>query len=130
MNPPQPTRGDGQPPRATLHVGAAAVARIAAYYTRRVPGVLALQPALPQYLTGIVDQIIRHHPPEPDFATGGVTVDIDTAAGRAHVSITVITRIGINCRTIAAAIQHDVAEQILAHTQLTAHVAITIADIA
>lgn len=139
MNPSLPTADDDEAPRAptdtpasvTLHVGPAAVARIAAYYTRQDPGVLALHPDLPQYLTGIADQVLGRRPPaDPDLATGGVSVTIDTANGRAHVSITIITRIGINCRTIADTIQHDVAEQIFAHTKLIAHIAITIADIA
>lgn len=108
-----------------VHIGTTAIARIAAHYTREVPGVVALQPDLPHYVITAARRLLDPRHDSPD----GVDVDLGTDVRSAHVAIHVVTQLGFNCRSVAEAIQQQVAAQVLAHTGLTAHVAVTVTDV-
>ncbi len=113
---------DGTAPPVRLTVGDAAVARIAERRARRVPGVVALRADLAQTLLGIAGTVL-HLP----LRTDGVN-----AAVRGHtaeVSVTVVTRLGYNCRDVAQAVQREVAAEVTALTGLDVDVRVTIADV-
>lgn len=120
---PQPAAAATQPPAA--HIGTTALARVAAHYTRQIPGVAALQPDLPQYVINVARRLLGPDRDHPD----GIEVDLDTDAHSARVAISVVTQQGFNCRSVAEAIQQQIAAQVLTHTGLTAHVAVTVTDI-
>lgn len=113
----------GTPP-VRLHVGDTAVARIAAQRARRVPGVVALRADLAQALLGIADAVLgQERAPRTDGVKAAVNGD------SAEVTVTVVTRLGHNCRDVARAVQREVADEIARHTGLQVQVSVTVADI-
>ncbi|MEJ3652764.1 hypothetical protein WEH80_07245 [Actinomycetes bacterium KLBMP 9759] len=99
-DPTDPT--DPADPAVRLHVAAPAVASVAAHRARLVPGVVALRP-------------------------GGVGATV--RGGAADVTLTLVTRLGHNCRDLALAVQREVTTEIAAVTGLAAVVNVTIADV-
>ncbi|WP_232663078.1 hypothetical protein [Pseudonocardia sp. TRM90224] len=89
-------------PAVRLHVEAPAVASVAAHRARLVPGVVALRP-------------------------GGVGATVQ--GGAAEVALTLVTRLGHNCRDLAVAVQREVTNEIADVTGLAAVVTVTIADV-
>lgn len=121
---------DAPPPEPQLQIAGAVFARIAARYTVLVPGVASLQPDLPQYVTGLATRVLNlRQPAAIQPSPDGVDVDLDTAASTARIAVSVVTRLGYNCTTVAETIQQHVAQQVQSHTGFTAHVTVTVADI-
>jgi uncharacterized alkaline shock family protein YloU len=112
-------------PPVRLHVGDSAVARIAAQRARDVPGVVALRADLTQALLGLAGSVLGHQrerlPPD------GVTASVEGTT--ADITVTVVTRLGHNCRDLARAVQQEVAAEVAAQTGLQAHVRVTVADV-
>jgi len=120
----------GSHPAAGVDVRVAdtVIARIAAHYTRQVPGVAALHPGMAQSMLGLAGRLLgsRREVAET-LSTAGVSVDIDGQAAR--IAITVILRAGYNCRDTAEAIQTHVSDHITTQTGLATIVTVTITDI-
>jgi uncharacterized alkaline shock family protein YloU len=120
----------GSHPAAGVDVRVAdtVIARIAAHYTRQVPGVAALHPGMAQHMLGLAGRLLgsRREVAET-LSTAGVSVDVDDQA--AQVAITVTLRAGYNCRDTAEAIQTHVSDHITTQTGLATIVTITITDI-
>ena len=112
-------------PPVRLHVGDAVVARVAAHRARLVPGVVALRPDLAQTLIGIAGTVLGQDRSRPPLQGVSATVH-----GRsAEVSITIVTRLGHNCRDLAVAVQREVAAEVSAYTGLDVVVRVTVADV-
>jgi uncharacterized alkaline shock family protein YloU len=113
-------------PQVRLHVDERAVASIAADAARRVPGVVALRPALARALVGLAGSLGR-----PRSASDGVDVAVadEEGAATAAVTVTVATRLGHNCRDLAAAVQQAVTLAVSEQTGLAAHVQVTVAEV-
>jgi len=111
-----------------IRVADTVIARIAAYYTRQVPGVAALHPGMAQSMLGLAGRLLgsRREVAET-LSTAGVTVDADDQAAR--IAITAILRAGYNCRDTAEAIQTQVGAHITTQTGLATIVTVTITDI-
>jgi uncharacterized alkaline shock family protein YloU len=109
-----------------LHVGDAAVARVAAQAARRVPGVVALRADLTQALLGLAGAVLGGERDRP-LPTDGVHAQVNGTA--ADVSVTVATRLGHNCRDLATAVQEAVGAEVRAVTGLDAVVRVTIAEV-
>lgn len=105
-----------------LTVGDAAVARIAEDRARRVPGVVAFRADLSQALLGVADTILGR-----PLRTDGVTAAVRGPTG--DVSVTVVTRLGHNCRDLAQAVQLAVAAEVAELTGLVVEVGVTVADV-
>jgi uncharacterized alkaline shock family protein YloU len=113
------------PSDVRLQVGDSAVARIAARRAALVPGVVALRADLAQALLGVAVSVLGHD--RSRLPTDGVSAAVRGQA--AEVSITVVTRLGHNCRDVARAVQEQVAAEVAAQTGLTVTVTVTIADV-
>lgn len=108
-----------------VHVGDAVVARVAAASARRVPGVVALRADLAQALLGLAGSVLGHElDPLP---SDGVGAAVHGAV--AEVSVTVVTRLGHNCRDLAQAVQRAVSADVAAYTGLDVLVTVTVADV-
>jgi uncharacterized alkaline shock family protein YloU len=108
-----------------VHVGDAVVARVAARSARGVPGVLALRADLAQTLLGLAGSVLRQD-------TGALPAEGVSAAvhgDTAEVSVTVVTRLGHNCRDLAQAVQRTVAADVAGYTGLEVLVSVTVADV-
>ncbi|MGI9000465.1 MAG: Asp23/Gls24 family envelope stress response protein [Pseudonocardia sp.] len=116
--------GAGVPP-VRMHVSDAVVARVAAQQAQRVPGVVALRADLGQALLGIAGSVLGQDRPTLSADGVGATVNGQSA----EVSVTIVTRLGHNCRDLAQAVQREVAAEVSAYTALDVHVQVTIADI-
>ncbi len=113
-------------PRGTrLHVGDSAVARIAAQRAALVPGVVGLRADLAQVLLGVAGSVLGRN--RSRLPVDGVTAVVH--GGSAAVSVTVVTRLGHNCREVAQEVQEQVAAEVAAQTGLTVAVTVTIADV-
>ncbi|MCW2716255.1 Asp23/Gls24 family envelope stress response protein [Pseudonocardia sp.] len=121
MTEPNSTTGSG----VRLHVGDSAVARIAAQRAARVPGVVALRADLAQALLGIAGTVLGRD--RSRLPTDGVSAVVRDAA--AEVSVTIVTRLGHNCRDLARAVQREVAAEVAEQTGLAVTVRVTIADV-
>ncbi len=108
-----------------MHVGDAVVARVAAHHARQVPGVVALRADLAQALWGIAGTVLGQDP--SSLPTDGVTATVH--GGSADVTVTIVTRLGHNCRDLARAVQREVAAGVRAYTGLNAQVTVTVADV-
>lgn len=113
------------PDGVRFHVGDAVVARVAAQRAREVPGVVALRADLAQALLGLAGSVLGPDRVRP--ATDGVTATVQ--GDRAEVALTIVTRLGHNCRDLARAVQQEVAEAVASYTGLEAEVRVTIADV-
>ena len=114
------TPGGGPPDR--VHVGDALVARVAAGRARRVPGVVGLRADLSQTLLAVAGSVLGR----PQEAEGvSATVDGETA----DVAVTVVTRLGHNCRDLAQEVQRAVAAEVAAYTGLEVVVRVTVAEV-
>jgi len=116
--------GAGVPP-VRMHVSDAVVARVAAQQAQRVPGVVALRADLGQALLGIAGSVLGQD--RPTLSADGVGATVNGRS--AEVSVTIVTRLGHNCRDLAQAVQREVAAEVSAYTALDVHVQVTIADI-
>lgn len=116
---------DGGVPDVRIRIGDAVVARVAAQRTRRVPGVVALRADLAQALLGIAGSVLGHDP--AGMPADGVSASVHS--GAADVSVTVVTRLGYNCRDLAQEIQREVQREVSAYTGLDVIVRVTIADV-
>lgn len=121
------TSPSGGPTGPLLHISNTVVARVAAYYTCQVPGVLRLRPDLAQMLTSVASRLFPARDGEARVPTDGVTATVED--GRAEISIAVVTRWGRNCRDIADQVQDQVAERVHSYTGLPTTVSITITDV-
>jgi uncharacterized alkaline shock family protein YloU len=108
-----------------MNVGDAVVARVAAHRARQVPGVIALQVDLAQALLGIAGAVLGQD--RSWLPADGVTATVH--AGSADVQVTIVTRLGHNCRDLAQAVQRDVAAEVREYTGLDALVTVTVADV-
>ena len=108
-----------------MHVGDAVVARVAAHRARQVPGVVALRADLAQTLLGIAGTVLGQD--RSWLPADGVTAAVhgDSAA----VTVTIVTRLGHNCRDLAQAVQREVAVGVREYTGLDALVTVTVADV-
>lgn len=113
-------------PPVRVHVGDAVVARVAARCARQVPGVVALRADLAQALLGLADSVLRQ-----DRAGALPTHGVHAAVhgDSAEVSITLVTRIGYNCRDVAQAVQREVSAELRAYTGLDVVVRVTVAEV-
>lgn len=117
-------------PPVRFHVADTVVAQVAARRARAVPGVVALRADLAQALLGVADSVLagsgwgqgRSRLP-PD----GVSAAVE--GGVAEVSVTLVTRLGHNCRDLAQAVQREVAAEVAGYTGLQVLVRVTIADV-
>lgn len=108
-----------------MRVGGSAVARIAAERARRVPGVVTLRADLVRVLRTAAGSVLGHAPGA--LPTDGVTASVQ---GRhADVSVTVVTRLGHNCRDLARDVQRAVGAEVAAYTGLDTTVTVTIAEV-
>lgn len=108
-----------------VHVGDVVVARVAAASARGVPGVVALRADLAQALLGLAGSMLGHERDPLPFDGVGAAVH----AGVAEVSVTVVTRLGRNCRDLAQAVQRAVSADVAAYTGLDVLVTVTVADV-
>ncbi|MHA6795885.1 Asp23/Gls24 family envelope stress response protein [Pseudonocardia bannensis] len=108
-----------------FHVGNAVVARVAAQCAHQVPGVLGLRADLAHALLGLAGSVLGPDLVQP--ATDGVTATVH--GDRAEIALTVVTRIGVNCRDLARAVQQEVAAAVTAYTGLAVVVQVTIAEV-
>jgi uncharacterized alkaline shock family protein YloU len=106
-----------------LHITEAAVASIAAATALRVPGVVALRPDLARTLLGLAGSMLGRTRSAADG------VDATVSDGEADVMVTIATRLGHNCRDLAAAVQQAVALAVAEQTGLPVRVAVTIVDV-
>lgn len=112
-------------PSVRVHVSDTVVARVAAQQARRVPGVVALRADLGQALLGIAGSALGQD--RSTLSTDGVSATVNGRS--AEVSVTIVTRLGHNCRDLAQAVQREVAAAVSAYTALDVHVQVTVADI-
>jgi uncharacterized alkaline shock family protein YloU len=115
----------GHDPPVRVHVGDVVVARVAAHRARLVPGVVTLRPDLAQTLLGIAGAVLGQD--RSRLPADGVSA---TVHGRtAEVSVSIVTRLGYNCRDLAVAVQREVAAEVSAYTGLEVLVTVTVADV-
>jgi uncharacterized alkaline shock family protein YloU len=112
-------------PPVRIRVADAVVARVAAHSARRVPGVVALRTNIAQALLGIAGAVLGQD--RSWLPADGVHAVVD--GGSAEVSVTIVTRLGHNCRDLAQAMQRDVAAEVGVYTGLEVLVTVTIADV-
>jgi uncharacterized alkaline shock family protein YloU len=112
-------------PEIRLRVGDSAVARIAAQRAALVPGVVGLRADLAQVLLGVAGTVLGQD--RSRLPTDGVNAVVH--GGSVEVSVTLVTRLGHNCRDVARAVQEGVAAEVATQTGLTASVTVTIADV-
>lgn len=115
--------GPPSPPPVRLKVGDAAVAAIAAAAARPVPGVVALRADLTR--TALAGSVVGR----PSVVEGVAVVAVDDDASAAEVAVTVVTRLGHNCRDLAAAVQRTVTHELVEQTGLTVRVRVTVAEV-
>jgi uncharacterized alkaline shock family protein YloU len=108
-----------------LRVGDSAVARIAARRAALVPGVVGLRADLAQVLLGVAGTVLGQD--RSRLPTDGVNAVVN--GGSVDVSVTLVTRLGHNCRDVARAVQEEVAAEVAAQTGLSATVTVTVADV-
>ncbi|MGH3914924.1 MAG: Asp23/Gls24 family envelope stress response protein [Pseudonocardiaceae bacterium] len=125
--PPHANTPDGPSIHSRLQISDTVVARVAAYYACRVPGVLRLRPDLTQTMTGIAIRLLSPDDSAHRIPTDGVTAVV--ADGRARINITLVSRWGHNCRDLAEQVQDEVAEQVRSYTGLPTTVSITITHV-
>ena len=111
------------PVEVRLHVAEAAVASIAAAEALRVPGVVGLRPDLARALLGMAGSTLGRTRSAPDG------VDATVTGESADVTVTIATRLGYNCRDLAAAVQRAVAFAVAEQTGLTVRVTVTVAAV-
>ena len=108
-------------PETTFRAGDALVARVAAETAAGVPGVVALRTDLAGTLLGLVGQVLG--------TTRAPVVAARVDGGQAEVSLSVVTRLGFNCRDLVQAVQREVAEAVRAYTGLDTLVRVTVVDV-
>lgn len=113
-----------EPPAVRVHIGDAVVARVAARRARRVPGVVALRADLAQALLGIAGSVLGDR---GRLSADGVSAVVH--GDSAEVSVTIVTRLGHNCRDVAQAVQREVDAEVSAYTGLDVLVRVTVADV-
>lgn len=109
-----------------LQVGDTAAARIAATAAAAVPGVVMLRADLAQTLLGVAGSVFGHDR-TVGIPTDGVTATVDGTV--AEVTVTIVTRIGDNCRDVAVAVQRGVMAELAEQAGLAARVRVTVADV-
>lgn len=107
-----------------MHVGHAVVARVAAHHARQVPGV-TLRAGLAQALIGAAGTVVGQD--RSWLPADGVAATVRD--GSAEVTVTIVTRLGHNCRDLAQAVQREVATGVRAYTGLETLVTVTVADV-
>ena len=113
-----------------LHVGEAAVAAIATAAALRVPGVVALRSDLrsdlPQALLGRAGSVLGRG---QGSRRAGVDAVVDDDHGTTDLRVTIVTRLGHNCRDLANAVQQSVTQAVTAQSGLAARVHVTVAEV-
>jgi uncharacterized alkaline shock family protein YloU len=117
--------GPGDDPAVRIRVSEAVVARLAAHHALQVPGVLALQADLGRTLLAAAGSVFGSVARPAARAGTSATV----ADGRAVVAVTVVTRLGHNCRDLAQAVQQSTATAVASYTGLQVTVAVTVAEV-
>ncbi len=110
-----------------IRVGDAVVARVAAQRARRVPGVVALRADLAQALLGFADSVLSAERDRGTIPADGVHAQVHGTS--AEVTITLVTRLGHNCRDVAQAVQVAVAEELRDYTGLDTRVRVIVAEV-
>ena len=118
--------GPGESGAVTLHVGDAAVARIAAVAARGVPGVVSLRADLAQALLGVAGAVFGQ---DRDGVLSADGVSAQVHGGAADVTVTIVTRLGDNCRDVAIAVQEAVSVALAGQAGLDAQVSVLVADV-
>lgn len=108
-----------------MHVGDTVVARVAAHRARQVPGVVGLRADLAQALLGMAGAMLGRD--RSWLPADGVTATVH--GGSADVAVTIVTRLGHNCRDLAQAVQREVAAEVRDYTGLDALVTVIVADV-
>lgn len=119
------TREDEPDPPVRLHVGDTVVARVAAHRARSVPGVVALRPDLAQTLLEIAGSALGQD--RSRLPVDGASARVQGRS--AEVSLSIVTRLGHNCRDLAVAVQREVAAEVSAYTGLEVRVTVTVVDV-
>lgn len=128
QRPPRHEHGPDAGPGVDVRITDTVIARIAAYYTRQVPGVAALHPGMAQSMLGLAGRLLGSRREVADtLSTAGVTVDVDGQTTRIAVAVTL--RAGYNCRDTAEAIQTQVGDHVTTQTGVATIVTVTITDI-
>jgi uncharacterized alkaline shock family protein YloU len=117
--------GPGAGPPVRVRVSEALVARLAAHHALEVPGVLALRAELGRALLAATGSALAGTTPRTS-SSGAIATVKD---GRATVAITVVTRLGHNCRDLARAVQLATATAVAGYTGLEVTVAVTVAEV-
>lgn len=120
------TPGTSAGPPVRLRVGDAAVARLAAARARQVPGVVALRPDLARALLAAAGSVLGLDGSTTLPAEG---VSADVTGSSARVAVTVVTRLGTNCRDLARAVQEAVVAELAEQAGIAATVEVTVADV-
>ncbi|MBN9110246.1 MAG: Asp23/Gls24 family envelope stress response protein [Pseudonocardia sp.] len=108
-------------PETTYRPGDALVARVAAEAAAGVPGVVALRTDLAGTLLGLAGQVVG----TKRAPVVGARVD----GRQAEVTLSVVTRLGFNCRDLARAVQREVGEAVRAYTGLDTLVRVTVVEV-
>ncbi|MGE0844501.1 MAG: Asp23/Gls24 family envelope stress response protein [Candidatus Nanopelagicales bacterium] len=108
-------------PETTYRPGDALVARVAAEAAAGVPGVVALRTDLAGTLLGLAGQVLG--------TTRAPVVGARVDGRQAEVTLSVVTRLGFNCRDLARAVQREVAEAVRAYTGLDTLVRVTVVEV-
>ncbi|GEM_PF-2269840 len=115
-------------PPVGVRVSDQVVAKVAAHYAGRVPGVVALRSRLSQavaLLAGRVRDQLQDRPKEA--SAEGVRVEVDGQVAR--IELDVVTRLGYPCLEVGRAVQEEVRAQVRSHAGLASVVAVNIVDI-
>ncbi len=111
-----------------VHIAQVVVAKVAAFYASRVPGVVALRSGLGQTVVKLAGRVIDQlQDRPPDVPTDGVRVEVTDSV--AKVDICVVTRLDHPCLEVAKAIQEQVGSQVQANTGMAAIISVDIIDI-
>ena len=109
-------------PPVRIRISDTAVARVAAHWAQGRSGVLALPAGLGRTVLGFAGSV-------PDAQTLPAGASATVRDGSVEVALTLVTRLGHNCRDLAQAVQREVAAEVRAYTGLSAVVSVTIAEI-
>lgn len=112
------------PGPVTVQIADMVVARVAARRALAVPGVVALQADIGKAVLGMAGSMLGPMAQRPPAGASAEVRD-----GAVTVRLTVVTRLGYNCRDLAHAVQVDVADDVARYTGMRTVVTVTVADV-
>ena len=123
-------------PADSMRVADVVVARLAARAALAVPGVVALQADLSQAMLGLAGTVLaqrRRGKPGWTAPPSGVTATVregrEGQLGVVDVRLTLVSRLGHNCRELAKLVQQRVRADVFELTGLRPVVSVTIAEV-